>query len=168
MEGDLVVSSDGTLHINSANIISADNIAYNGIIHVIDQLLIPPLGSCTMPCLLSLRLTLSSIAALLPIPQAMSLIPELGYMLTIALISDAGLAQLFQGAGPYTVFAVSDLGSAKAAIPEELRLESDPARLRQVLLYHVVPGRYPLSSLRDGMHARQHSTNLIAFSQGTP
>jgi uncharacterized surface protein with fasciclin (FAS1) repeats len=52
----------------------------------------------------------------------------------------AGLVETLQGAGPYTVFAPTD--AAFAALPAGTldKLLADPAALKKVLLYHVVPG----------------------------
>ncbi len=38
---ELAVSADGTVHVNGAQVVSADIEASNGLIHVIDQVLIP-------------------------------------------------------------------------------------------------------------------------------
>ena len=48
-----------------------------------------------------------------------------------------------QGKGPFTVFAPTDEAFAKIDTATLQSLLNDPAALRQILLYHVVPGEYP-------------------------
>ena len=59
----------------------------------------------------------------------------------IAAIDRAGLESTLAGEGPFTVFAPSD--EAFAQLPEGTvdSLLAEPAKLAQVLTYHVVPGR---------------------------
>lgn len=64
----------------------------------------------------------------------------------------AGLLETLAGQGPYTIFAPTD--EAIAALPQgavaaALRPENK-ALLRQILLYHVVPGRVTSSELSTG------------------
>ena len=56
-------------------------------------------------------------------------------------LEQAGLDQQLTGKGPYTVFAPSDEAFAK--VPEETlnALLRDKAKLKEVLLYHVVQGK---------------------------
>ena len=53
----------------------------------------------------------------------------------------ADLVSTLQGPGPYTVFAPTDAAFAKLPAGTVDKLLADPAQLKQVLLYHVVPGR---------------------------
>jgi uncharacterized surface protein with fasciclin (FAS1) repeats len=59
----------------------------------------------------------------------------------IAAIDRAGLESTLAGEGPFTVFAPSD--EAFAQLPDGTvdSLLAEPAKLAQVLTYHVVPGR---------------------------
>jgi transforming growth factor-beta-induced protein len=58
----------------------------------------------------------------------------------LAAAQAAGLVETLQGDGPFTVFAPTD--DAFAALPEGTldSLLADPEGLKQILLYHVVPG----------------------------
>lgn len=62
-------------------------------------------------------------------------------------LEKAGLTETLKGAGPFTIFAPTD--DAFAALPEgELdKLLADPVKLKQLLLYHVVPGKVLASEL---------------------
>ena len=52
-----------------------------------------------------------------------------------------------QGKGPFTVFAPTDEAFAKIDPATLQSLLNDPAALRQILLYHVVPGEYPAAQV---------------------
>jgi uncharacterized surface protein with fasciclin (FAS1) repeats len=56
-------------------------------------------------------------------------------------LTEAGLVETLQGAGPFTVFAPTDAAFAKLPAGALEGLLADKAKLRQVLLYHVVPGK---------------------------
>lgn len=53
----------------------------------------------------------------------------------------AGLVEVLKGDGPLTVFAPTDAAFAKLPAGTVEALLADPARLAEVLKYHVVPGR---------------------------
>jgi uncharacterized surface protein with fasciclin (FAS1) repeats len=52
-----------------------------------------------------------------------------------------------QGHGTFTVFAPTDEAFAKLGETTLASLLSNPAELKKILLYHVVPGEYPASSV---------------------
>jgi uncharacterized surface protein with fasciclin (FAS1) repeats len=57
-----------------------------------------------------------------------------------SLVRDAGLTDMLRGAGPFTVFAPTN--EAFKAVPAKTMDElKDPARLKAVLSYHVLPAR---------------------------
>ena len=58
-----------------------------------------------------------------------------------AALQAAGLADTLKGPGPFTVFAPTDAAFAKLLPGTVEGLLADPAQLRAVLTYHVVPGR---------------------------
>jgi uncharacterized surface protein with fasciclin (FAS1) repeats len=51
----------------------------------------------------------------------------------------AGLVETLKGAGPFTVFAPTDKAFAKLPAGALDALEADPAKLKMVLTYHVIP-----------------------------
>jgi uncharacterized surface protein with fasciclin (FAS1) repeats len=57
------------------------------------------------------------------------------------LVTAAGLVETLQGPGPFTVFAPTDAAFAKVPAATMEALGKDPALLKSVLLYHVVPGK---------------------------
>jgi uncharacterized surface protein with fasciclin (FAS1) repeats len=63
------------------------------------------------------------------------------------LLTRAGLANTLQKPGPYTVFAPTDAAFAKVPKKTITALLRDKAKLRAVLLYHVVAGKVTASQV---------------------
>ena len=59
----------------------------------------------------------------------------------VSLVKQAGLAKTLSGNARYTVFAPTDAAFAKVPKATLKALAADKAKLRAVLLYHVVAGR---------------------------
>jgi uncharacterized surface protein with fasciclin (FAS1) repeats len=59
----------------------------------------------------------------------------------IAAAQAAGLVETLQSDGPFTVFAPTDEAFAKLPEGTVESLLADPDALREILLYHVVPGK---------------------------
>jgi uncharacterized surface protein with fasciclin (FAS1) repeats len=116
---DVSLSFDGTtVMVDDASVIQANVEASNGIIHVIDQVLVPE-----------------------PIADIVQTADGAGIFNTLlAAVEAAGLTATLKGDGPFTVFAPTD--DAFAAIdPDALNaLLADPPALAAILTYHVVPG----------------------------
>jgi uncharacterized surface protein with fasciclin (FAS1) repeats len=123
---------DGKVYLNdSAQVTTADVEASNGVIHVVDQVLMPPAtGASPEPS--------SSAAAMDDIVATAKAAGTFSTLLKAA--TAAGLVETLQGPGPFTVFAPTD--EAFAALPAGTldELLADPEALKQVLLYHVVSG----------------------------
>ncbi len=70
-----------------------------------------------------------------------------------AALKAAGLVEVLQGDGPFTVFAPTD--EAFAALPEgtleKLLLPQNKDKLIKILTYHVVPGKVMSGDLESGM-----------------
>ena len=64
-----------------------------------------------------------------------------------SLLTEAGLVETLQGAGPFTVFAPTDAAFAKVPKKTLDALAKNPALLKQVLLYHVVAGNVPAADV---------------------
>merc|ERR1719253_2129895 len=110
--------------INGANITTTDLYATNGVVHVIDAVLIP--DDITIP-----TQTIADLAAATP---------DLSTL--VAALKDADLVSTLEGTGPFTVFAPSNAAFAK--LPSLYRqLLLDPKNVKQLqklLTYHVVAG----------------------------
>ena len=59
----------------------------------------------------------------------------------VAAVKAAGLVDTLKGAGPFTVFAPTDEAFAKLPAGTVEALLKDPAKLKDILLYHVVSGQ---------------------------
>ncbi|WP_243635986.1 fasciclin domain-containing protein [Hymenobacter edaphi] len=70
----------------------------------------------------------------------------------VTAVKAADLVPTLQGAGPFTVFAPTNaaFGKLPAGTVETLVKPENKAKLTTVLTYHVVPGRYLASDLKDG------------------
>jgi uncharacterized surface protein with fasciclin (FAS1) repeats len=64
-----------------------------------------------------------------------------------SLVQQAGLVKTLSGHRAYTVFAPTDAAFAKLPKATLDALAKDPAKLRKVLLHHVVKGRLKASSV---------------------
>jgi transforming growth factor-beta-induced protein len=116
--------ADGSAYVDQAKVTTPDVMASNGVIHVIDSVLIPKAA----PAAPAKNIVQTAIAA--------------GQFRTLAsLLTKAGLAGTLQGKGPFTVFAPTDAAFAKVPKATLAALGKDRAKLRAVLLYHVVKGK---------------------------
>ncbi len=59
----------------------------------------------------------------------------------VAAVKAAGLVETLQSTGPFTVFAPTDEAFAKLPAGTVDSLLANPDKLKQILLYHVVPGK---------------------------
>jgi uncharacterized surface protein with fasciclin (FAS1) repeats len=126
-----VTINAGNVFINNAQVIVADIIADNGVVHVIDAVLIP----AAEPTNTILDIVVNS---------------DVHNTLEAAVLA-AGLQGALSGPGPLTLFAPTD--AAFAALPAgtvESLLEDPTGLLTQILLYHVVGASALSSSLSDG------------------
>ncbi len=135
---------DGVVTINEATVVVADIEASNGVIHVIDAVILPPA---------------EEEAAAEEAPAELGTIVDIAvgagdFNTLVAAVTAAGLVETLQGEGPFTVFAPTD--AAFAALPEgtvEALLEDPAGALTDILLYHVVAGKVMSGDLSDGMTA---------------
>jgi uncharacterized surface protein with fasciclin (FAS1) repeats len=70
----------------------------------------------------------------------------------VAAVKAAGLAETLSGKGPFTVFAPTDDAFAKlpAGTVDTLLKPENKAKLKAILLYHVVPGDVKSGDLKSG------------------
>lgn len=70
----------------------------------------------------------------------------------VAAVQAAGLVETLNGAGPFTVFAPTNMAfdALPAGTVDTLMAAENQARLQAVLTYHVVPGRISTDQLSDG------------------
>ncbi len=66
------------------------------------------------------------------------------------LVQKAGLADTLKGAGPFTVFAPNNDAFKSVSAKTMDELGKDPAKLKSVLTYHVVPGKVAAADVKVG------------------
>jgi uncharacterized surface protein with fasciclin (FAS1) repeats len=65
----------------------------------------------------------------------------------VKLVKQAGLVKTLSGSAKYTVLAPTDAAFAKVPKATLTALGEDKAKLKQVLLYHVIEGRVPAAKV---------------------
>jgi uncharacterized surface protein with fasciclin (FAS1) repeats len=111
---------DGKVRIGGANVVTTDIMASNGVIHVIDSVMLPPAA----PNLVEAATKAGTFGTLLKAAVA------------------AGLADTLAKGGPFTVFAPTDAAFAKLgdATIADLLLPANKDRLATILKHHIVAG----------------------------
>lgn len=129
----VAVSLDGDrLLINQSQVVIADVNASNGIIHAIDTVLLPPAGMTDE----TPTETPAETGTLLDVAKAAG-----NFTTLVAALEATGLDGAIGHSGDlYTVFAPTDAAFAKLGDETINALLADPATLRDILLYHVIPG----------------------------
>ena len=126
----------GKVFINDAEVVITDIKASNGVIHVIDTVLLPPAE-----------------------PKAMDIVDTAAadgrFTTLVAAVKAAGLVDTLKGEGPFTVFAPTDDAFAKlpAGTLDELLKPENKQKLTDILLYHVMAGKVMAADVKDGLIA---------------
>ena len=145
-ETELTVSIDGmTVMIDLATVTQADLIASNGVVHVIDKVLLPDFGQVDT--------TVYSIIKASPIHTTLE-----------AAIDAAELGETLSGDGPFTIFAPTD--DAFDALPEGAidDLLADIPLLTEILLHHVHSGNVLSSDLSNGMEVPTLNDDVLVVN----
>jgi len=138
----LSVNADGIFVNTGSEVIITDVDASNGVIHAIDNVLLPS------------WVTNSIVDRAVASPILTNL---------VTLVLQAGLADALSGVGPFTVFAPTDDAFAEflnGADPSEL----DPEMVAQILTYHVVPGIHTESEIGNGLTLKTLQGEDLTFS----
>jgi transforming growth factor-beta-induced protein len=113
----LIKVNKGGVFVNQAKVTTPDVMASNGVIHVINKVLIPP-------------------------KNIVATAKAAGKFTTLtALLKKSGLAGTLAKKGFFTVFAPTNAAFAKVPKATLAALAKNKAKLRAVLLYHVVKGQ---------------------------
>ena len=123
--------SNDNVMVNDARVTEQDILASNGVIHVIDKVLMPPADLVDIP----------STAAATTIHTSL-----------VAALTQADLVTALQADGPFTVFAPTDQAFADAGIDlTALDTEEGKATLVDILTYHVYSGSVASTEVTDGL-----------------
>jgi transforming growth factor-beta-induced protein len=143
----LSIDLSNGVKINMSNVTSADVAATNGVIHVIDKVLVP------------------DSFVLSPIENDIVDI-ALGnddFSMLVSLLQQADLVETLQGEGPFTVFAPTN--DAFQSLLDALNITAADLmaqpELSKVLLYHVVSGNIMSTDLVDGTSAPTINGEMI-------
>ena len=139
-----LVTLDGiNLKVNDANVIIPNIFATNGIIHVIDTVLFPPV-------------ILEDIVE--------TAIDNGNFKTLVAALELAGLTNTLEGPGPFTVFAPTDTAFAKLppGIIGSLFRPENKAKLIEILTYHVVAGNFTAEAIIN-LHPPVNVTTLDVY-----
>lgn len=123
-----------------ATVTTADVAASNGVIHVVDKVLVPP--------------------GVLNIVQMAQVNPSFSSL--VAAVVASNLQGTLGGTGPFTVFAPSN--TAFAAAPQNL----SAAQLRTVLTYHVLSSQVLSTQIPFGTPVATVAGQTISFVSATP
>ena len=119
-------ASSGSVMIDNAKVTTADIHTSNGVIHVIDTVLIP-------------RKDIVDTA-----------VENGSFNTLVTAVKAADLVETLKGKGPFTVFAPVDSAFAKLPAGTIEALLKDKSKLGSVLAYHVIPGRVLSTDLAIG------------------
>ncbi|XP_035690622.1 transforming growth factor-beta-induced protein ig-h3-like isoform X1 [Branchiostoma floridae] len=119
--------SDDKIFVNTAQVIQGNVLGYNGVVHVIDNVLVPSKAQ-----------------------NIVDVLAASGASRLVELIEIAGLTDTLRSQDNITIFAPSD--QAIEELPEETvkALTSNPGALAEVLQYHVVPQAAFAKDLKNG------------------
>jgi len=132
--------------VNDATVITPDVNTSNGIVHVIDTVLMPTDSPNDIPRTAQCTGFHNSL---------------------VSAVVQAGLLETLQGAGPFTVFAPTDQAFADAGIDlAALNTSEGQAALSDILQYHVLSGVVPANNVTDCMTATAVNGHPLAFSVG--
>ena len=136
----LAFTVDGGVMVNDANVTTADVTSSNGVIHVIDKVLMPTATPNDIP----------------RTAQCTGVHNTL-----VDAVIQGGLLETLQGEGPFTVFAPTDQAFSDAGIDLSTTSQSD---LADILTYHVVSGAVPASAVTECMSADTVNGNPLSFT----
>ncbi|MEM8943744.1 MAG: fasciclin domain-containing protein [Planctomycetota bacterium] len=123
----------GKVMVGGVNVVKTDIGCSNGVIHVIDGVLMPP--------------KMGEHSAAKPAPAAGDIVDVAvgagSFKTLVAAVQAAGLVDTLKGDGPFTVFAPTDeaFGKLPSGTVETLLKPENKQKLIDILTYHVVPGK---------------------------
>ena len=83
-----------------------------------------------------------------------------------SLVVKAGLTDTLKGTGPFTVFAPTNAAFAKVPAKTMEDIGKDPAKLKAVLTYHVMPGKVMAADVKNGNAQTVNGANLALSKSG--
>ncbi|MES2275943.1 MAG: fasciclin domain-containing protein [Bacteroidota bacterium] len=141
-------SSNLIITVNGAIITSKDHEATNGILHVVNRVLGPPMVD--IATIVSTNSNLTYVAA----------------AITRASQGSTNFSQLLSGTSPYTFFAPTNSAFVSAGYTTVAAVTAaDPNMLAALLNYHLVPGQTLSPDFGDSSSVASLKTNALYFNQ---
>ncbi len=126
-------TGDGKVYINGVSVVKADIQFSNGVIHRINRVLFPAIGTIVETAIAN---------------------PDLSYLVAAVLRASEGatdVAAVLSGPGPFTVFAPTNQAFINAGFATTADINNaDPNVLASILTYHVIAARIFSCDLTDG------------------
>ena len=152
----VTVQPGGTVRVDGATVVTTDIKASNGVIHVIDTVMIPPAPTPTSTPTPNTTPTVTGTVtpgvtqtggatSNQTIVEIAAANPNFSTLVTA--VQAAGLVETLSGPGPFTVFAPTNAAFDKLPPGTLDALIANKTALTSVLTYHVVPGNYPASQV---------------------
>ncbi|MBD3298892.1 MAG: fasciclin domain-containing protein [candidate division Zixibacteria bacterium] len=138
-----IAAKSGNVMIDNATVVKTDIETSNGVIHVIDEVILPAEDD-----IVETAMNAGSFNTL------------------VTAVKAAGLVETLQGEGPFTVFAPTDAAFAKLPDGTLESLLNDKAALTQILTYHVVPGRVLASDVVNINTAETANGQTLSIDAG--
>jgi uncharacterized surface protein with fasciclin (FAS1) repeats len=127
-------TSDNKVFVNGVSVTKADIDCKNGVIHVINRVLFPAVGTIVQTAISNKNLSLL-VAAVLRASQG-----------------STNVAGVLSSAGPFTVFAPTNQAFINAGFADAAAINAAaPNTLASILTYHVLSGRVFSSDLSEGL-----------------
>ena len=145
VNGDILTFAVGdSVMVNDATVTTPDVMASNGVIHVIDKVLIPPADLENIPT----------------VAQSTGIHNSL-----VSALIHANLVGALSGEGPYTVFAPTDAAFEEFGLNlSDFDTEAENETLAKILSYHVAMGSVMSSSITNGMEVNSLVQEPISVS----
>ncbi|MBS1598342.1 MAG: fasciclin domain-containing protein [Bacteroidetes bacterium] len=142
-----VTNNSSGVFVNGIKVKQADVNASNGIVHVLNAVLIPPVGN---------------------IVQTAQADTTFSYLVAAVVRASAGatdVASVLSGKGPFTVFAPTNNAFRAAGFATINAINNaDPDVLASILVYHVIAGRIFSSDLSEGAQPTTLSGGKVTIS----
>merc|ERR1719181_2326448 len=139
------------------NVIKADNLASNGVVHIIDGVLLPAEPAPTPA----------------PQPKGQNIVqlaehtPDLSTL--VSAVVAGGLANTLSSAGKFTVFAPTNeaFKALPAGVLDSLMKPENKAKLADILKYHVLPEQVLSTQLKAHQTVRTLEGNSVVVDKST-
>ena len=159
LKGDKIkVDLTNGVKINKSNVITADIIATNGVVHVIDTVLVPADFKLVQE-------PAKETAKEMPKTVVDIALANEDFSILVAALQKADLVGALQGEGPFTVFAPTN--AAFEDLLKALNISANDLlnqpELAKVLLYHVVSGKVMSTDLTNGLEAATLNGQKVKF-----